>query len=194
MRSRRSPTPDNYHSQAGPSTMPYQTPSPSYNGDSDYFSPPPVSRRKATKPRRKTRAHCAPKAAKVSLSGKRFKCMVKSCPQHAFSAPKDRNRHMDIHFPARFRCGGCQKMFPRHDALKRHTQNAKPSTKKCHSCYKVGGDYAVCEPYWKTCDMGLLVCPPRWDPLFSDFVERVRNEVSEEAAEGLLADEDQDSD
>ena len=85
-------------------------------------------------------------------------------------------------------------MFPRDDALKRHAQNAKPSAKKCHSCYKVGGDYAVCEPYWKTCDMRLLVCPPRWDPLFSDFVQRTRNEVSEEAAEALFAGDDQDSD
>ncbi|KAI0087849.1 hypothetical protein BDY19DRAFT_907278 [Irpex rosettiformis] len=170
-----------YDNEAGPSTAPYNSPSPPSDGGSEYASPPPPpSRRKASKTRSRNKS-----ATKASTISRRHKCIIKGCTQHGFTIPKDRNRHMDIHFDPRFRCIGCSKMFPRDDALKRHAEKSSPS-KKCNQLYVSGENYAICPPYWLRCDLDLLECPPKFDPLFSFYVGRVRKEVGQAAAKALL--------
>ncbi|KAI0697902.1 hypothetical protein BC835DRAFT_728292 [Cytidiella melzeri] len=125
--------------------------------ESEYGSPPPrrVSR---SQPKSKPRRHTP------ASSSKKFYCIFKDCTQAPFNAPKDRNRHLDTHFPPRFRCPVCERLFPRDDALKRHSANATQDP-RCRGMYQQGVDYATHEPYWKTCSMSLFVRPPDSDPL-----------------------------
>ncbi|KAI0771359.1 hypothetical protein BC629DRAFT_1595604 [Irpex lacteus] len=178
-RSRRSYS-FNYDNEAGPSRIPYDPPSPSSDSGSDYYSPPPSIRRRGRRPPARSMKKSP---SKSSASSRRFKCLFRTCRQSAFSAPKDRNRHMDTHFECRFRCHPCDKPFPREDALKRHAK--KPGCKAAYDALKESG-VAVCDSYWRTCDLDLLVCPPASDPLFDWYVERVRTEIGEEAAMALL--------
>lgn len=93
---------------------------------------------------------------------KQYFCIVKDCHSDPFSAPKDRNRHMDTHFDPRFRCPGCSRMFPRDDALRRHCRKTSSS---CYGRVKKGQSYETHTPYWRSCSLDMLVRPHENDPL-----------------------------
>ncbi|KAI0346015.1 hypothetical protein BDW22DRAFT_1482166 [Trametopsis cervina] len=141
---------------AGPSRIVLSPVSPeNSDAESEYESP---------SPRRAPRSR-APRSPSKPSNARQFWCLVKGCERsQSFSAPKDRNRHMDTHFQPRFECPTCNHIFPRDDALKRHCKNAS-SGNPCSGAYVNGADYSTHAPYWKTCSLDLLERPPDSDPL-----------------------------
>ena len=91
-RARRSPPSDDEY---------FAGPSGSSSGSDDEYQP-------AAAPRLARSSPMASTSRSPAASGsKQYYCIVKGCRSDPFSAPKDRNRHMDTHFGPRFRCPGC---------------------------------------------------------------------------------------
>ncbi len=76
----------------------------------------------ASKPR--TRSH-------PSYYGHPQPCLFKGC-DHTSWTSKERHKHMDTHFPKRFKCNVCDQWFSRGSSLKRHSD--QPSAKSATGC------------------------------------------------------------
>ncbi|KAH8100762.1 hypothetical protein BXZ70DRAFT_126310 [Cristinia sonorae] len=103
-------------------------------------------------------------------------CLFHSCSAPSFSNVRDRNRHMETHFPDREhpRCAACNKQMSRPDSVKRHQNSVAGRACRIALAGKPGA--TVPEKPWCVGDEWRkeLSVPPTWDPLYTVWLEKCK--------------------
>ncbi len=96
-------------------------------------------------------------------------CIIDVCI-HVSLTPKEREKHMDTHFPKRWQCGSCKKFYATSYTLKRHSDSIK-IPEGCKGAYEAN-NFTKSPPYWKMPEYADRVrMPGPKDYLLSDMLD-----------------------
>lgn len=110
-----------------------------------------------------------------------YKCLYAKCLAKSSWNFKDRNRHMDSHFPDRFKCILCQRPLSRLDGCVRHIRRNHLRGQQNKKA-KAFVEESPTIPYWRHDEnRHLLVAPPEWDPLYDQlFANDVKDQAEQQ--------------